>query len=130
MIEAIVFLPLLGFLIAGLFGRVIGARPSELITTGLLIVSALLSWVMFFKVGYGEGGKVSILSPWIMSGGLQVEWALRVDTLTAVMLVVVNSVSALVHLYSIGYMHEDPVASAFLCLSLPLHVCDVDAGDI
>lgn len=113
MIEAIVFLPLLGFLIAGLFGRVIGARPSELITTGLLIVSAILSWIMFFKVGYGEGGKVTILSPWIISGGLQVEWALRVDTLTAVMLVVVNSVSALVHLYSIGYMHEDPSRPRF-----------------
>lgn len=113
MIEAVVFLPLLGFLIAGVFGRVIGARASEIITTGLLIVAAVLSWIIFFQVGYGGGGKTVVLAPFIISGSLQVEWALRVDTLTAVMLVVVNSVSALVHLYSIGYMHEDPSRSRF-----------------
>ena len=113
MVQAIVFLPLLGFLIAGSLGRVIGARPSELVTTGFLIIAALLSWMVFFQVGYGTGPFKVALAPWIVSGALQVEWAFRVDTLTAVMLVVVNSVSALVHLYSIGYMHEDPSRPRF-----------------
>ncbi|MDB5559259.1 MAG: NADH-quinone oxidoreductase subunit, partial [Enterovirga sp.] len=108
MYHLIVFLPLLGFLIAGLFGRVIGPRPSELVTTGLLVVSALLSWVAFFQVGYGSGATRVQVATWFASGGLVVDWALRIDTLTVVMLVVVNTVSALVHAYSIGYMHEDP----------------------
>ena len=108
MYHAIVFLPLVGFLIAGLFGRVIGARPSEIVTTALLFVSALLSWVAFVQVGYGDGATRVQVAQWMASGDLVVDWAFRVDTLTAVMLVVVNTVSALVHLYSIGYMHEDP----------------------
>jgi NADH-quinone oxidoreductase subunit L len=108
MIQAIVFLPLLGFLIAGLFGRFIGPRPSEFITTLLLGVAAVMSWIVFVQVGFGAGAYKVVLTNWMTSGTLKVEWALRVDTLTAVMLVVVNTVSALVHLYSIGYMHEDP----------------------
>ena len=108
MYHAIVFLPLVGFLIAGLFGRVIGARPSELVTTGLLILSAVLSWVAFVQVGFGSGATRIQVANWFTSGELVVDWAFRIDTLTAVMLVVVNTVSALVHVYSIGYMHEDP----------------------
>ncbi|MFY8153977.1 MAG: proton-conducting transporter membrane subunit, partial [Hyphomicrobiales bacterium] len=108
MYHAIVFLPLIGFLIAGLFGRLIGARGSEIVTTSLLIVSAVLSWVAFFNVGFGAGTTRVQVATWMSSGGLQVDWAFRVDTLTVVMLVVVNTVSSLVHLYSIGYMHEDP----------------------
>ena len=95
MVQAIVFLPLLGFLIAGSLGRVIGPRPSEIVTTGFLITGAILSWFVFFQVGYGSGPFKVAIAPWISSGALQVEWALRIDTLTAVMLVVVNSVSAL-----------------------------------
>ncbi len=114
MYQAIVFLPLLGFLIAGLFGRVIGARPAELVTTGLLFVSAILAWVTFISVGYGHAAlNVPVIANWMNSGALHVDWALRVDTLTSVMLVVVTSVSALVHLYSIGYMHEDPARQRF-----------------
>ncbi|MHB8885059.1 MAG: NADH-quinone oxidoreductase subunit L [Methylovirgula sp.] len=108
MYTAIVFLPLLGFLIAGLFGRLLGPRPSELITTSLLFISMVLSWIVF--VGFLAGTatvEVPVLGGWITSGALKVDWALRVDTLTAVMLVVVTTVSGLVHLYSIGYMHED-----------------------
>ncbi|QLF70114.1 NADH-quinone oxidoreductase subunit L [Peteryoungia desertarenae] len=110
--KAIVFLPLIGFLIAGLFGRQIGAKASEYITTGLMVIVAILSWIVFINVGFGhhEGSeviKVTVLR-WIQSGGIDVEWALRIDTLTAVMFVVVNTVSMLVHLYSIGYMHHDP----------------------
>jgi NADH-quinone oxidoreductase subunit L len=108
MYHLIVFLPLLGFLVAGLFGRVIGARPSELVTTGFLGVSALLSWISFISVGWGSGATRVQVATWMVSGDFVVDWAFRIDTLTAVMLVVVNTVSALVHLYSIGYMHEDP----------------------
>jgi NADH-quinone oxidoreductase subunit L len=108
MYHAIVFLPLVGFLIAGIFGRVLGARPSEIITTALLFVAAVLSWVSFIQVGFGEGATRVQVAQWMTVGDLQVDWAFRIDTLTAMMLVVVNTVSALVHLYSIGYMHEDP----------------------
>jgi NADH-quinone oxidoreductase subunit L len=108
MYHAIVFLPLIGFLIAGLFGRLIGARGSEIVTTSLLIVSAVLSWIALFNVGFGSGTTRVQVATWLASGNLQVDWAFRIDTLTAVMLVVVNTVSSLVHLYSIGYMHEDP----------------------
>ena len=106
--QTIVFAPLVGFLIAGLFGRQIGARASELVTTGLLAVSAALSWVVFFSVagGHDEIAPVDIAN-WLTSGKLAVAWALRIDTLTAVMLVVVGTVSFVVHLYSIGYMAED-----------------------
>ncbi|AMJ60047.1 NADH-quinone oxidoreductase subunit L [Bosea sp. PAMC 26642] len=107
MYHAIVFLPLIGFLIAGLFGRLIGARGSEIVTTSLLFVSAVLSWVAFFSVGFGSGTTRIQIATWMASGDLRVDWAFRIDTLTAVMLVVVNTVSCLVHLYSIGYMHED-----------------------
>ena len=98
--KAIVFLPLIGFLIAGLFGRLIGARGSEIVTTSLLMVSAALSWVALTQVGFGSGTTRVQVASWISSGQLQVDWAFRIDTLTAVMLVVISSVSALVHLYS------------------------------
>ena len=113
MYQAIVFLPLAGFLIAGLFGRAIGARASELITTGLLFISALFAWIVFFQTAFGDGGGTVEIFTWIASGALDVKWALRVDTLTAVMLVLVTTVSSLVHLYSMGYMHEDPSRPRF-----------------
>jgi NADH-quinone oxidoreductase subunit L len=104
---AIVFLPLLGAFIAGFFGRVIGDRGSEIITTALLMIAAAASWFLFVQVGLNaQPFKVNV-ARWITSGDLDVNWALRIDTLTAVMLVVVTTVSSLVHLYSIGYMHED-----------------------
>ncbi|MBD9447907.1 MULTISPECIES: NADH-quinone oxidoreductase subunit L [unclassified Rhizobium] len=109
--KAIVFLPLIGAIIAGLFGRAIGAKASEYVTCGLMIIAAVLSWYVFMTIGMGhhEGGpiKVEVLR-WIQSGGIDVSWSLRVDTLTSVMLIVVNTVSTLVHVYSIGYMHHDP----------------------
>jgi NADH-quinone oxidoreductase subunit L len=104
---AIVFLPLLGSAIAGLFGRVIGSRPSELVTTALLFVSAALSCYAFYDVTVLGHGAILRIMPWITSGDFEADWTIRVDTLTAVMLVVVTSVSSLVHLYSIGYMQED-----------------------
>src|SRR6202521_820546 len=85
-----------------------GSRAAELITTGLLLVSAALSWVVLVDVGFMHHDARIALFPWITSGDLQVGWSLRIDTLSAVMLVVVNTISSLVHLYSIGYMDEDP----------------------
>jgi NADH-quinone oxidoreductase subunit L len=109
MYHTIVFLPLLGAIIAGLFGRSIGAKASEYVTCLFMIISALLSWVVFFQIGFGDTDVVQIqVLSWIQSGTLTIDWAFRIDTLTAVMFVVVNSVSTLVHIYSIGYMHHDP----------------------
>ncbi|WP_033073254.1 NADH-quinone oxidoreductase subunit L [Sphingopyxis sp. MWB1] len=109
MIQAIVFLPLLAALVAGLGQRIIGTTASKLVTTGALFVSCALSWPIFlsFIGGTGEAGVVPVLH-WITSGSLSFNWELRVDALTSVMLVVITTVSALVHLYSWGYMEEDP----------------------
>ena len=113
-LQLIVFLPLLAAVIAGLFGRWIGSFASKVLTTGALFVGAALSWPIFlsYVAGGAEAQVVPILE-WIRSGAMQVDWALRVDTLTAVMLVVVTTVSSLVHLYSWGYMEEDPSQSRF-----------------
>jgi NADH-quinone oxidoreductase subunit L len=108
MYAAIVFLPLLGSAIAGLLGRVIGNRPSELVTTGLLFVSAALSVIAFNDVALQGHNYIIPILPWIHSGAFAVDWTVRIDSITAVMLVVVTGVSSLVHLYSIGYMAEDP----------------------
>ena len=105
--QSILFLPVIGALIAGLFGRVIGPRPSELVTSGCLIIAAVLSWIVFWQVGIGHTTAKVTLLKWVVSGDLDVSWGIRIDTLTAVMLVVVNTVSAVVHVYSIGYMAED-----------------------
>ena len=111
--HAIVFFPLIGAAIAGLFGRVIGDRAAEYVTTGLLILSAILSCISLINVGLaGDTQKVMVLD-WISSGGLDIDWVLRIDTLTAVMLVVVTGVSSLVHVYSIGYMSHDPHRARF-----------------
>src|SRR5271155_4267664 len=113
MYAAIVFLPIIGSAIAGLFGRIIGARASELVTTGLLFASAALSGVAFIDVAIGGHSSIEPIMPWIHSGDFAVDWTVRVDSLTAVMLVVVTGVSALVHLYSIGYMADDPSRPRF-----------------
>ncbi|MGF1456075.1 MAG: NADH-quinone oxidoreductase subunit L [Alphaproteobacteria bacterium] len=117
MLSVILFLPLVGAVIAGLFGNRIGARASEIITSTFMGVAALLSAVVLYEIGFSghghdEATKV-VLATWLDSGTLEVDWAIRLDSLTAVMLVVVNGVSALVHVYSIGYMHEDPHRSRF-----------------
>ena len=113
-IQLIVFLPLLAAIVAGLGGRVIGKVPAKLVTTGALFASCALSWPIFlsFLSGSAEATVTPVLQ-WVHSGDLDFAWALRVDTLTAIMLVVVTSVSALVHLYSWGYMDEDPEQPRF-----------------
>jgi NADH-quinone oxidoreductase subunit L len=110
MYQAILFLPLAGALIAGLFGRAIGARAAEFVTCAFMVLAAVLSWVAFSQIALAHEAatiKIPILH-WLTSGDLDVNWSIRVDPLTAVMLVVVNTVSCLVHIYSVGYMHEDP----------------------
>jgi NADH-quinone oxidoreductase subunit L len=109
MYHAIVFLPLLGALIAGLFGRSLGAKASEYITSGFLVIAAALSWIALLTFAFSDQEVFTVpVMRWIQTGALDVAWAFRIDTLTVVMLVVVNTVSALVHIYSIGYMHHDP----------------------
>ncbi|MEL7680620.1 NADH-quinone oxidoreductase subunit L [Citromicrobium bathyomarinum] len=110
----IVFLPLATAIVAGLFGGTIGKTPAKVLTTVGLFASCALSWPIFldFLGGNAQAQVVPVLQ-WVQSGDLSFDWALRVDTLTAVMLVVITSVSALVHLYSWGYMDEDPSQQRF-----------------
>ena len=109
MFHSIVFLPLIGAIIVGFFGRGIGAKASEFVTCSLMVIVAILSWVAFFQVAMGDVDVIQIqVLRWIYSGSLSVDWSLRIDTLTVVMFVVVNTVSTVVHIYSIGYMHHDP----------------------
>src|SRR5437660_6496833 len=90
-----------------------GSRSAEVVTTVFLFAAMLLSWLAFVDVGFGHHDARVTLFPWIVVNDLKIDWALRVDTLTAVMLVVVNTISAFVHLYSIGYMEEDPYRPRF-----------------
>src|SRR5919204_2530495 len=90
-----------------------GSRSAEVVTTVFLFAAMLLSWLAFVEVGFGHHDARVTLFPWIVAGDLKIDWALRVDTLTAVMLVVVTTISAFVHLYSIGYMEEDPYRPRF-----------------
>ncbi|MGZ6006671.1 MAG: proton-conducting transporter transmembrane domain-containing protein, partial [Rhizomicrobium sp.] len=161
MYQAIVFLPLVGFLIAGLISLVgaharfpgaravdlgpdahhdahdavshvhaasggghddghgsveppaQGSRMAEAVTTTFLFIAMALSWVAFIQVGFFQQDAHVTLAPFIPVGDLKIDWALRIDTLTAVMLVVVTTVSALVHLYSVGYMSDDPYRPRF-----------------
>ena len=116
--HVIVFAPLIGAIIAGLLGTRFGRqflpeKPSMVVTTGLLFLSAILSWVALVKVGIGHNeANINILR-WMDVGDMKANWAFKIDTLTAVMLVVVNSVSALVHLYSWGYMSDDEYKPRF-----------------
>lgn len=108
-ILVIVFLPLIAAIVAGLTNKAAPSVFAKSITTAALFISAALSWPIFlgFVNGTAEPSVVPVLT-WVQSGTLAFDWALRVDTLTAIMLVVINTVSALVHLYSWGYMDEDP----------------------
>ncbi|MBW6418119.1 NADH-quinone oxidoreductase subunit L [Celeribacter sp. PS-C1] len=101
----ILFAPLVGALVGGFGWRVIGEKPAQYLTTGLLFLAAILSWIVFLTFD-GTTEHVTILR-WIESGSLSVDWGIRLDRLTTIMLIVVNTVSALVHLYSLGYMAHD-----------------------
>ncbi len=103
--KIILFAPLIGAILCGFGWRGLGERGALLCATALIFLSALLSWVVFFQF---ETDAVLPLFRWIASGGLITDWAIRVDRLSVIMLVVITTVSALVHLYSWGYMDKDP----------------------
>ena len=110
----ILFLPLVAAIISGFFGRIIGDKGSQIITSLFVSISAILSIIVLFNVvtnGYSEN---LIIATWINSGSLNVNWSVNIDPLSAVMLVVVTLISALVHIYSIGYMSHDPHKSRFM----------------
>ena len=107
MAKIILFAPLVGALIAGFGWRVIGETAAQWLTTGLLFLAAFLSWIVFFGLDPSDIQHLQILR-WVESGTLSTDWCIRLDRLTAIMLIVVTTVSALVHLYSFGYMSHDP----------------------
>ena len=109
-----IFLPLIGALIAGFFGRAIGDRGAQLVTCGLVILAAAISIIAFVDIALLGNPYHADLGTWISSGSFEARWALRMDALTAVMLVVVTVVSACVHVYSIGYMSHDPHIPRFM----------------
>jgi NADH-quinone oxidoreductase subunit L len=106
-VTVVVLAPLVGAIIAGLFGRRIGDVASMSITTGLLFLSCALGWLTFFNTVYGGWHFTHEIAPFIDVGAFRSAWSVRLDSLSAVMLIVVTTVSALVHLYSWGYMADD-----------------------
>ena len=109
----IVLLPLFSAALAIPVGKLWGARAAELTTTLLVALAAVLSWFTFFQVAGADGGKTIVLFEWIRSGAFEANWSVRVDALSATMMIVITTVSALVHCYSIGYMAEDPSRPRF-----------------
>ena len=110
-----IFLPLAASAIAGLFWRHITDRGAQLVTCGALLVSMVLAWIVFFDVGLHHGApRTTEIFTWFLSGGFEAHWTVTIDQLTAVMLIVVTTVSAMVHIYSIGYMHGDPSIPRFM----------------
>ncbi|WP_440912015.1 NADH-quinone oxidoreductase subunit L [Candidatus Pelagibacter sp.] len=111
---SIISLPLVASIISGFFGKYIGDRNSEIITSLLVSIAAILSIVVFYNVIFNQYEDNIIIATWINSGTLDVNWSMKIDSLSAVMLVVVTTVSALVHVYSIGYMSHDPHKPRFM----------------
>ena len=111
---SIIFLPLIAAIIAGFFGRFIGDRNSEILTSLLVSISAILSIYVFYEVIANNYQENIVIAKWISSGSLDVNWSMNIDPLSSVMLVVVTLVSSLVHIYSIGYMSHDPHKPRFM----------------
>jgi NADH-quinone oxidoreductase subunit L len=109
----LVFSPALGALIAGLFGRIIGDRNAQYVTCGLMAVTAVCAWINLFANVGEPAFKVPLLQ-WMAVGSFTVDWALRVDTLSTVMMFVVGFISFLIHVYSVGYMSHDPSIPRFM----------------
>ncbi|HZT90094.1 MAG TPA: NADH-quinone oxidoreductase subunit L [Stellaceae bacterium] len=110
----VVFLPLFAAAVAGFFGRAIGDRGAQLVTCGALVVSAVLGWLVFFDILRHDAPQIVPIVTWIAAGGVDVQWSLRLDSLSGVMIVVVTTVSAMVHIYSIGYMAHDRSIPRFM----------------
>ena len=111
---ALLFLPLLASITSGFFGKIIGDRNSEIITSLFVSISAFLSLLLFYEVIVNKYENNLVISTWINSGSLNVNWSIKIDALSSVMLVVVTLVSSLVHIYSIGYMSHDPHKPRFM----------------
>ncbi|MDC1170560.1 NADH-quinone oxidoreductase subunit L [Candidatus Pelagibacter sp.] len=111
---SIITLPLIAAIISGFFGKYIGDRNSEIVTSLLVSISAIFSVIVFYNVVFNQYEDNIIIATWINSGTLDVNWSMKIDSLSSVMLVVVTSVSALVHIYSIGYMSHDPHKPRFM----------------
>ena len=111
---ALLFLPLLASITSGFFGKYLGDRNSEIVTSLFVSISALLSIILFYQVIINGYENNVVVATWINSGTLDVNWSIKVDALSSVMLVVVTLVSALVHIYSIGYMSHDPHKPRFM----------------
>ena len=111
---SILALPLIASIISGFFGRFIGDRNSEIVTSFLVTISAILSALVLYEVIVNQYQDNIIIAKWISSGSLNVNWSIKIDPLSAVMLVVVTSISSLVHIYSIGYMSHDPHKPRFM----------------
>ena len=111
---ALLFLPLLASITSGFFGKIIGDRNSEIITSLFVSISAFLSLLLFYEVIVNKYENNLVISTWINSGSLNVNWSIKIDALSSVMLVVVTLVSSLVHIYSIGYMSNDPHKPRFM----------------
>ncbi|MFB0921853.1 MAG: NADH-quinone oxidoreductase subunit L [Alphaproteobacteria bacterium] len=114
MIQLAIFLPLMGGILAGVFGTRMGDRASQLVTVLPMLLAAILSAYLLWEVGFQGNSQTIELFTWIDSGTLELSWALRFDTLTAVMVFVVNVVSSMVHVYSVGYMAHDPHKPRFM----------------
>ena len=111
---ALISLPLLASITSGFFGKYLGDRNSEIVTSLFVSISALLSIILFYQVIVNGYENNVVVATWINSGTLDVNWSIKVDALSSVMLVVVTLVSALVHIYSIGYMSHDPHKPRFM----------------
>ena len=111
---AILFLPLIGSLISGFFGKRLGDRNCQILASFLILISAILSLLIFYKVLVDNYSSNKLIFNWISSGDFIVNWSINIDSLTSVMLVVVSAVSAVIHFYSIGYMNHDPHKPRFM----------------
>ena len=114
MATLIIFLPLLGFLFCFLLGKQFNYKVYQISTTSILFLCTLFSWIIFIQFINNKETEIIFILNWITSGNFIVDWSIRLDTLTAVMFIVVTTVSACVHLYSIGYMEEDPSKIRFM----------------
>ena len=112
--KIILFLPLVSAFISGFFGKIIGYKLSQLITCLFVCLSTVLSILVFYEVLYNDYTNNIIIAKWINSGELNVNWSIYIDPISSVMLVVVTLISSLVHIYSIGYMAEDPHKPRFM----------------
>ena len=110
----ILFLPLIGSMISGFFGKKLGVKSCQILTTSFVSISAFFSLFIFYKVFINDYSSNKIIFNWISSGNFNVNWSINIDPLVSVMLVVVSFISSIIHFYSIGYMSHDPNKARFM----------------